>query len=385
MEIDNFLVICPSNKWGTKEKAALRDIGVLSTSGKKVSFVCTKDSFLHLKSKKYKIDIIPCRYSVISKLFDTKFYYFIKEVVRNGNYSVIHTFDFYSLYPLSYLLKQRKSVALFFSFYGQSLPYRMGLIHKLFLGRVDQVVTLGEELPRKISRSVNLPERRIVGLGGGISVEKNKMLDGKRPYNSLILGGIVPADKEKVDFLVTLFDALLPMTSMVSKILPSKDFQLYLFSERPWRQRVIFEHLKNFLWEKGVEDMVHFKEIGMSCEEEAIIQCDIWIGLETNSCIAFDLLYGLCLEVPTLASRSPSTSSIAGKASPLLKTFAGGDSRELRSKFSEILSDFSKKKSKKASSEEIYSEHNLDKYSEDLMSIYSRALERRARAMRKGT
>jgi hypothetical protein len=91
------------------------------------------------------------------------------------------------------------------------------------------------------------------------------------------------------------------------------------------------------------------------------------------------------LEVPTLASRSPSTSSIAGKASPLLKTFAGGDSRELRSKFSEILSDFSKKKSKKASSEEIYSEHNLDKYSEDLMSIYSRALERRARAMRKGT
>lgn len=376
------LLVCLSNGWGTQEKAIWRDLESLRSAGLTVGIVCTRNSFLYQQAIKDKHLVFPYNGETFSRFFDSKFYFFVKKILEKTSFQIIKTYNPKSIYSLSYILRKYPENALILGLYKEELPGRKSFFDKVFHARVDEVLVPSSDLIPYVARSMAVGQGRInvvpLGIVGGDEWENWKK---KYPPSKFVVGTLLSADSEEIDVVEGAFDSIKAVESWVGEHYSNTTLEFWVFSERPWRERIVFEELNQKLWEKNLTSVVILKDLEMGSEAKAMNSCDVWVCLERNVPIGHDALLALVQGIPSIHIRTSAAAQLARRPQSLLGTFALGNSRELRQKIIDAFNKLKQAGPHHAFSVAIRAEHAPQHYTEELLKHFNRALTRRARAL----
>lgn len=382
IQTKSVLLVCLSNGWGTQEKAIWRDLESLKFAGLTVGIVCTRNSFLYQLAVKAKHLVYPYNGESFSRLFDTKFYFYVKKNFEKTPYQIIKTYNPKSIYPLSYLLRMFPESALILGLYKEELSGRKSFFDKFFHARVDEVLVPSSDLVSYVARSMAVGQGRINVVALGIEgADEWQNWKKKYPPSKFIIGTLLSAESEEIDLLEVAFDSIKAVESWIGEHLPDTALEFWIFSERPWRERIVFEEINQKLWEKNLTSVVILKDLEMGHELKAINSCDVWVCLEEDVPIGHDALLALVQGIPSIHLRTSAAAQLARRPQSLLGTFAHGNSRELRQKIIDAFSMLKQAGPHHVFSVAIRAEHAPQHYTEELLKHFNRALTRRARAL----
>ena len=369
----NILLVCPTNNSGTRERMLLRDAIHLNHIGHNVFVYCYRDSFIDIECKTIGID---CLYHEGREHTKVLHWYKLRKLrghINKFDVNVVHCYELNFLWPLSFFLKNKPYIALFFT-----LTYDVHRFYKQFwfralLSRLDLVFLPAREMIESIHGHLDIPLRKIYFSGLGLKNVEFQKVKKKLDGSIWNLASWVNEHETNIDNLSVCLEAL---WSLNIKKEVNKPCYLHLYSMKKWEENIIYQKVLDKIKEYGLENFVKFHH------ESKIenINADIWISYQTASPLEDYSLTAILKGIPVLTPRNSTTQELNRMYGLANQTYFPSDSRELRTEIVEVIKNYEDYVTAcESAREELWAEHGEEGYKYSLFRIYEKHLNKRKR------
>lgn len=374
----NILYVCLGDKWGTRERMALKDCLISKEVGHNVFLYCLRDSIIHIKAKEMGVDCLFHSGGISINFFK---WYRLNDFVQyltKFDIKLVHCYDLQFLWPASFYLKRRILVPLVFTFNHDIKKYYKKFWHKNLIRRIDQVFLPIKEMADGIHWHLEVPLRKFEYTGLGIKHYKD-IVGEEKSSGSWFIGCAVGGHEKSVEFLRPMISAV---HALNLKGVLKKRAKLIIYSEVSWENFLLKESLQNLIKEIGANHDVFLETVDSL--SLACTQVDVWTGLDVREPIEDLLLVSILNKKPSVAPRNYATMELFRRCDHLGETYKSGDARELRDKIAEILLNYEVYvKSINKFHKGLMDEFGLDFYRNQLLKGYERILTKRERVASK--
>ena len=164
------LYSCLSKSWGGMEMFTLTSIKLLLNRDVKVELICIAESRLHIEASNMGLIIYPLKASGYLHPYST---IKLSNIIRKGNYDVIHTHaskDLWLLVPALKLIKNK--IPLILTKHVGSSIIKKDILHKWIYGRLTFALAISNVIKKNIIDTCPLPEENILLLHDAIDTQK---------------------------------------------------------------------------------------------------------------------------------------------------------------------------------------------------------------------
>ncbi len=330
----NCLYICPTLKWTTNERQALRDCLMFRELGGFPILFCFKDSYLDQMAKELGIERIHSRRRSINSWFDFSFYFYIKELIRKNNINIIHCYNIEYANTLSLSLGAFPDVPLIFSINKLMRAKKKGFFRRLLFSRIDLLLTINRTIRHSLEDCLPMKTKKIHALGTGLRFNENFTIKPLEDCWRFMC--YVPSHTTNIEHLVTLFSGLKPLESSLREFtMPVKKFKLFLVCKKNWEDFVIYPELIDVIREKGLEDLVEFQQVDDVVNSINDYHLSISIDAEENVS-DYEIISAARL-VPIVIPRSGGRSDLLENFQGIGESYLPRDAREIKDKCLKIL------------------------------------------------
>lgn len=376
----NILYICPSDKWGSRERMVIRDCLISKEIGHNAFIYCLKDSLLDIKAKELKIDRIHHQGKVRTKFLRWYKLRSLTQYIHRLNISIVHCYSLNFLWPTSLYLRRKPSTVLVFTF-----NYKIKNAYKNFwfrplVARLDIAFLPIKETFEEVRGHLDIPLRKVQFCGLGLSNKEKKdserVLFSEDEVKDHWLVGACVGGHEKD------YSHLTPLLRMVKAInarkVLGKKVKLIFLSEKKWNESLIFPELRSFVNTQDLASDVIFESPKNLLEY--LVEMDLWVSLPVDEFIEDYPLIALFNNIPVLSSRTSAFQEILREYGEVGESYKIGDAREMRSKCEKILSHRPRYISNiEESADSLLHYFGASSYKNQMLNAYERALNKRKR------
>ena len=361
----------------------LKDANYAREAGHEVILYCYRDSFLEIQAKKNDIECIFHQGKSSFRFFEMRKLFNLSLTINRGEFDLVHCYEAGLVWPISYFLKKKKLIPLFYTVTKRLKRSYHSFWYKMFKKRIDQIFTSSEYLIEQTSFDLSIPERKIHSLGLGIEALSREHDESKERFlerygffdneGIWIVAMFIPSHLEDASEIKPLLSAF----KVILSKLESKP-RFFLVSQRDWTTNILYKDLYSLVVENGLESVVAFC---YSNRMEGLFPFfDCWISYRQGESFEDWNIEALLNNCPVAFSRDECSVEFLNKYPIAGKTFRFGDSREMA--FA-VCSLFDNAAHHKVGLEEyclsITRDHISTKYEKELIWYYHRVSERRRR------
>ncbi|MGZ3788877.1 MAG: hypothetical protein ACXVLQ_10155 [Bacteriovorax sp.] len=380
----NILYLIPSRDWSTKERLAFRDIVLAQKHGYNI-YLCTyEDSFLAREARKQDVEIIAYKEHFLGRFTSFHKHFPLSQLKRFGKMDIVHCYDFSLLLSLSAQLKAENLVSLIFT--------QDQIIHKPLqrfwyrplISRIDSLILVNKNLSPDAIGNLGLPLKKIEYFGMGIKLEQAEDPEAIAVnfdlYKDYFLAGtyVSPEISDKS----TLTPLLSALKVLNEKLPGGKKSKLMFISAVDFQTISILPEIMRLIQEQELEEDVLFvttKDI-----VGVISRLNLWISNGPLELIEDFAISALMHEVPAIFARNFCSVDLIEEYVGVGETYKLYDARELRDKWEKIiLGNAIFREKTRLYKYFIEREHSYKTYKTQLLSLYTRTVQRRARLFRK--
>lgn len=380
----NILFLLPSYDWGTKERAAFKDITLAKKHGYNV-FVCGyEDSLIVNSVKSLEVEIVPFKEHFLNRFTGFHRHFSLGKIQRVVNLDIVHCYDLSLLFSMSFQLKTENLTSLVISVDHVIDKPLQRFWYRPLISRIDSLILINKNLKQDALGNLGLAVKKIEYFGMGLkpedkmtSLENELNFEIYKDYN--LAGTFVSPSLENSSQLVPLFSALKVLNEKNSTVKKNK---LVLLSAVPFQKLTYLSELMNMVREHNIEEDLLF--VSAHNIPEVIEQLDLWITYCPNALIEDFALSAIMNEVPAIMIRNFCTKDLLEDYEGVGDTYKLSDARELRDKWEKMLlgqAVFQEKT--RLYKYFIEREHAYKHYKTSLLALYSRIVLRRARLFSK--
>lgn len=369
----NILFVCPSEYWGTGERIAIRDMITAKEVGHNVFLYCLRDSSLHNKAKQLGID---CFFHTGKKNLKLRHWFQLSEVrkiIRNFDISIVHCYGLNFFWPISYFLRKKKKVSLILSLNSDIKKFYLDFYYRPLISRLDLVLLPLREMFESLHGHLDIPLMKMEFMGLGLQCSSQKMAPRRVDVWEFgtFVGGHVDDPEHVLPVLRTL-------SSLISHEETDRNFKLYLLSDKEWDKFVIYPELAKYIKEHAIEEFVSFEKV--SDVESFQRKLHLWISLNNHEAIEDYTICALLNKVPVITPRNPFSMEILRQFGNVGRTYKASDSRELKNRCLEVTRDEDMMLQNLTHvSDQVERTFGVVSYKNQLLKLYERALNKRAR------
>lgn len=380
----NILYILPSRKWGQKERQVFKDIELAKLDGHQTILLSHPDTFVSKRALELGIETI-----ILGKHFFNRFFTFHSyapciALAEKRQVDLIHIYDFEILFSISYQLNRHPLISLVVTVDHILQEQLKRLWFRPLIYRIDALLMLNPHLRNNLIGNLGLPTKKMAYFGTGVVDIDREVQDQIQQkfeiYKDYFLAGaFLPPAWKDVDHIVP---ALLALKIINQEMPGGKRSKLVLFSDHEFAGRDYFFNLKKVIEDHELQDDVLFIETQKMNEGPG--ELSLWICLNPDELIEDHALMALFNEVPVLFARNFTSKSFIYEHEGIGETYKLHDARELRENWTRILMGHSVFRDKvRLYKYFITREHHYPKYQADLLSLYTKLVQRRKRVFRK--
>lgn len=384
----NILFICPSEYWSTIERTALRDCKLLKQQGHQAYLYCLQDSFLDIKAREAGLKIIPHHGKLSTSVIRWKKLAHLSNLIQDFNIQIVQCYDIHMLWPVSYFLRNKPLIPLIFSHNVEVQKIYRQMWYRPLISRIDVTLIPNREMLEGVVGSLGMAAHKIENCGLGVGEEKlGQRLTENSEYGHFLenfqdhwlFACYVGAHETSIGFLQPIFEAL----KVLNQLRPQgKACKLVLISDKPWDQTLIYPELRTELIDAELDQDVLFESKTSVIRLQQWI--DLWIGLRSYEAIEDYTVTALLGGVPVVLTRSTTSVELLRLNQALGRTYKKNDSRELRTKILEILENMERNQKQIQNSYEKLKElFGIETYRDQLLNIFQKSLQKRARFYRR--
>lgn len=380
----NILYLLPTKDWGTKERLAFRDMSLAKKHGYNI-YLCTYEgSFLAQAAKSIDVEIIPFKEHFLNRFTVFHKHIPLRPINKKAKLDIVHCYDFNLLFSLSVQLKAENLTALVITQDHSIDKPLQRFWYRPLISRIDSLILSNKNLTQDALGNLGLPLKKIEYFGMGIKTEE--VVDPEAIainfdlYKDYFLAGtyVSPAIKN-VDKITPLLSALRVLNE---KMPGGKKSKLLFISPVEFQSIGILPEIMRQIQEQELQDDVLF--VTNKDVVSVIAQLDVWISNGPSELIEDFAISALMNEVPIIVPRNFCSVNLVEEYEGVGETYKLYDARELRDKWEKIiLGNPIFREKTKLYKYFVEREHSYKGYKTQLLSLYTRTVQRRARLFRK--
>lgn len=380
----NILYLLPTKDWSTRERLAFRDMTLAKKHGYNIYLSTYEDSFLAKAAKSIDVEIIPFKEHFLNRFTIFHKHIPLRPINKKVKLDIVHCYDFNLLFSLSVQLKAENLTALVITQdHGIDKPLQR-FWYRPLISRIDSLILSNKNLTQDVLGNLGLPLKKIEYFGMGIKtegIEDNSAgainFDLYKDY--FLAGTYVSPATDSVAQITPLLSAL----KVLNEKLPGgKKSKLLFISAVEFQSMAVLPEMMQQIQEQELQEDVLFvttKDI-----VSVIAHLDMWISNAPNELIEDFAISSLMNEVPVLIPRNFCAVDLIEEYAGVGETYKLFDARELRDKWEKIiLGNPIFREKTKLYKYFIEREHSYKGYKLQLLSLYARTVQRRARLFRK--
>lgn len=379
----NILYLLPTKDWSTKERLAFRDMSVAKKHGYNI-YLCTYEgSFLAQAAKSIEVEVIPFKEHFLNRFTVFHKHFPLRPINRKAKLDIVHCYDFNLLFSLSVQLKAENLTALVVTMDHSIDKPLQKFWYKPLISRIDSLIMTNKNLTQDAVGNLGLPLKKIEYFGMGIKQEDVADPDAVAInfdlYRDYFLAGtyVSPAINE-----VAQITPLLSALKVLNEKTPAgKKSKLLFVSAVDFQSIAILPEIMRQIQEQELQDDVLFvtnKDI-----VSIISHLNIWISNGPNELVEDFAISALMNEVPVIIPRNFCAVDLLDEYEGVGETYKLFDARELRDKWEKIiLGNAVFREKTKLYKFFVEREHAYKGYKAQLLSLYTRTVQRRFRLFR---
>jgi hypothetical protein len=380
----NILYVLPSKEWNTKERFAFRDIAQAKKHGYKI-FICTfEDSFAARVARHFELEVIPYKPHFLNRFFRFHKHLSLAPAFKKAHIDIVHCYNFNLLFSLSFQLKRENLTALVLTQDHTIDKPLQRFWYRPLIARIDSLIIANKNLLQDALGNLGLPLKKVEYFGLGIKYE-----DAVNPlqiavnfelYKDYFLTGtyVSPGLKDH-KHLIPVLAALKVINEKLPAGMRSK---LVLISPVEFQSMTLLPNLMKDIQEQDLQEDVLFVTtqdiIGV------ISRLNLWVSNAPHELIEDFAISALVHEVPAILARNFCSKDLLEEYEGVGETYKLFDARELRDKWEKIILGRAVYQEKtRLYKYFIEREHSHRNYKTQLLSLYSKSVQRRVRLFRK--
>ena len=379
----NILYLVPTRGWSTKERFAFRDILISKNHGYNI-YLCTyENSFIAQMARGLDIEIIPFQEHFLNRFTTFHKHFPLSIISKIAKIDIVHCYDFNLLFSLSVQLKAEKFTALIINQDHIIDKPLQRFWYRPLISRIDSLIVINKNLKQDALGNLGLPQKKIEYFGMGIKLEDpadpvqiDHNFDLYRDY--FLAGTYVSPEIVERSHLTPLFSA----HKVLNEKMPAgKKSKLVLISAVDFKMIGILATVMKEIEEQELQDDIIF--VTTQDIVGVISRLNLWISNTPLELIEDFALSAIMSEVPAIMARNFCSIDLIEEYEGVGETYKLYDARELRDKWEKIIlgGAFYREKT------QLYKyfierEHSYKSYKTQLLNLYTRTVQRRARLFR---
>ncbi len=360
------LFVCPSDGWGTLERRVVQDSIYLRDSGAEPIVFCLPNSAIEKESKKQDIKTISYIKRNVSNKIDSKYYLFLRKVIKNQNFDIVHCYGLEYVWPLCSILKKYKLISLLLTVNEQYSNSYNTLLYRLLFSRIDRVITFDEFALDTAKMVLPIKRNRFEILGLGLEFKSEEEIRAREKLTWRI-GCYLPQTLKSTKPLTSIFYTIRAILEYKEDF--DKKIELVLFTDSYWNQSDFNKELRGHIMDMGLENNIRLENKIRPLKD--LGEIDILLCLETGEPFFDYEINALIYKKPLISPRTSSRSSLLQYGKEMGETYKLGDSRELKNKLSRILSRYDDYVANIDSTvQQLRDIHSLESYADHLFELY---------------
>lgn len=380
----NILYLLPTRDWSTKERLAFRDMSLAKKHGYNI-YLCTYEgSFLALAAKSIDIEIVPLKEHFFNRFTAFHKHIPLKLINKMAKIDIVHGYDFNLLFSMSVQLRSENLTALVITQDHAIDKPLQRFWYRPLISRIDTLILSNKNLIQDAIGNLGLPLKKIEYFGMGINQEEctdsETIALNLDLYNDYFLAGtyVSPAIKS-VDQITPLLSAL----GVLNEKLPGgRKSKLLFVSAVDFQSIAILPEIMRQIQEQQLQDDVLF--VSNKDIVGIIAKLDVWISNGPSELVEDFAISALMNEVPIIIPRNFCSVDLLEEYAGVGESYKLYDARELRDKWEKVILGNSVFREKtKLYRYFVEREHSYKGYKNQLLSLYTRTVQRRSRLFRK--
>ncbi|MBC7540319.1 MAG: hypothetical protein H7281_15965 [Bacteriovorax sp.] len=380
----NILYLLPTRDWSTKERFALRDIILAKKQGYNI-YLCTyEDSFLAKIVSNLDIEIIPFKENFLNRLTVFHKHFPLSQINKLAKIDIVHCYDFNLLFSLSVQLKTENFTVLVITQDHVIDKPLQRFWYRPLISRIDSLIMVNKNLKQDAIGNLGLPVKKIEYFGMGLKVDPpvnpERIAINFELYKDYFLAGTyVSPEISEIAALTPLLSALKVLNE---KMPGGKKSKLVFISAVEFQSISILPEIMRQVQEQELQEDVLF--VTTQDIVRVITYLNVWISNGSQELIEDFAISALMQEVPAIFARNFCTKDLLEEYEGVGETYKLYDARELRDKWEKIILGNAVFKEKTVLYKYfIEKEHSYKTYKTQLLNLYTRTVQRRARLFRK--
>lgn len=379
----NILYLLPTRDWSTKERFAFRDIILAKKHGYNI-YLCTyEDSFLAKIARNLEIEIIPFKEHFLNRMTDFHKHFPLSQIYKLAKIDIVHCYDFNLLFSLSIQLKTENLTSLVITQDHVIDKPLQRFWYRPLISRIDSLIIANKNLKQDALGNLGLPLKKIEYFGMGLRLEApinpEKLSINFELYKDYFLAGTYVSPE--ISDIATLTPLLSALKVLNEKLPGAKMSKLVFISAVEFQSISILPEIMRQVQEQELQEDVLFVT---TQDIVSVITClNVWISNCPNELIEDFALSALMQEVPAIFVRNFCSKDLLEEYVGVGETYKLSDARELRDKWEKIiLGEMVFKEKTRLYKYFIEREHSYRSYKTQLLNLYTRTVQRRARLFR---
>lgn len=380
----NILYFLPTRDWSTKERLAFRDMSVAKKHGYNI-YLCTYEgSFLAQAAKTIDVELIPFKEHFLNRLFVFHKHFPLRQINKKAKLDIVHCYDFNLLFSLSVQMNTENLTALVITQDHAIDKPLQRFWYRPLISRIDSLILTNKNLAQDALGNLGLPLKKIEYFGMGIKTEEaidpESIAINFDLYKDYFLAGtyVSPA----IDSVTQITPLLSALKVLNEKKPGGRRSKLLFISAIEFQSIGILPEIMRQIQEQELQEDVLFvtnKDI-----VSVISQLNVWISNNPTELIEDFAISALMNEVPVLLPRNFCSVDLLTEYEGVGETYKLFDARELRDKWEKIiLGNAVFREKTKLYKFFVEREHSYKGYKAQLLSLYTRTVQRRSRLFRK--
>ncbi len=348
-------------------------------------YLCTyEDSFLAKLAKEHEMEVVPFKPHFLSRLTTFHKHFPISQINKRAKIDIFHCYDFNLLFSLSVQLKRENLTTLVVTMDHVIDKPLQRFWYRPLISRIDSLILVNKNLTQDAIGNLGLPLKKIEYFGMGIKMEgaadpEAIAINFDLYKNYFLAGTYVSPEISDISLLSPLLFAL----KVINEKMPGgQKSKLVLISAVEFQTISILPDLMRLIQEQELQDDILFvttKDI-----VGVITNLGVWISNAPAELVEDFAISALMNEVPAIFARNFCTKDLIEEYEGVGETYKLFDARELKDKWEKvILGNAIFREKTKLYKYFIEREHSYKTYKTQLLSLYSKAVQRRARLFRK--
>ncbi|AUN99411.1 hypothetical protein DOM21_03900 [Bacteriovorax stolpii] len=380
----NILYVLPSKAWNTKERFAFRDIIQAKGHGYNVYLYTYEDSFAAKVAKHLEIEIIPYKPHFINRFLRFHKHLALGQAFKKSHIDIVHCYDFTLLCSLSFQLKRQNITALVVTQDHSIDKPLQRFWYRPLISRIDSLILANKNLLQDALGNLGLPLKKIEYFGLGIKYEEAinplQIAVNFELYKDYFLAGTYVSPGLNDHKHIT---PILAALKVINQKEPGgKRSKLVLISPVDFQSMSLLPNLMRDIQEQDLQEDVLF--VTTQDIVGVISRLDLWVSNSPEELIEDHAISALIHEVPAVLTRNFCSKDLIEEYEGVGETYKLFDARELRDKWEKmILGRAVYREKTRLYKYFIEREHSYKSYKSQLMSLYSKSVQRRVRLFRK--